>query len=88
MSKLPSKSDSGVGARVVEITVRVAMNGRGAWELTVANEPTRIVCQTLADATRKARSIAGMRPAELIIHDAYHRLVGHERLGVVYKHHG
>ena len=87
MSALPFRSDPSVPTRVVEITVRVEMNRYGAWELTVGDEQTRIVCQTLADATRQARSIAGTRPAELIIRDAYHRLVEHERLGIACKHH-
>ena len=86
MSALPFRSDPSVPTRVVEITVRVEMNRHGAWELTVADEQTRIVCPTLADATRQARSIAGTRPAELIIRDAYHRLVEHERLGIPCKH--
>lgn len=82
VSALPLQSEPYLRSRAVEIIVRVAMNRRGAWELTVTDEPTRIVCQTLADAKRRARSIAGKRPSELIIRDAYHRLVEHERFGI------
>ena len=85
VSAVCSRCDSGV--RIVEITVRVEMNRRGAWELTVPDDHTRIVCATLADATRRARSIAGTRPSELIVHDAYHRLVEHERLGISCRYH-
>ena len=88
MSALSFDSDSSVPTQVAETTVRVEMGRRGAWELTVAGEDTRIVCPTLADAMRQARSIAGTRPSELIIRDAYHRLVGHERLGIDCKHPG
>ena len=82
MSALPLQSEPYLRSRAVEIIVRVAMNRRGAWELTVTDEPTRIVCATLADAKRRARSIARKRPSELIIRDAYHRLVEHERFGI------
>ncbi len=85
MSAVYSRSDSGV--RIIEITVRVEMNRRGAWELTVPDDHTRIVCATLTEATRRARSIAGTRPSELIVHDAYHRLVEHERLGISCMYH-
>ena len=85
MSAVRSRPDSGV--RIVEITVRVEMNRRGAWEFTMPDGHTRIVCATLADATRRARSIAGTRPSELIVHDAYHRLVEHERLGISCRYH-
>ena len=80
-------SRSASGVRTIEITVRVEMNRRGAWELTVPDDHTRIVCATLADATRRARSIAGTRPSELVVHDAYHRLVEHERLGISCTYH-
>jgi len=73
---------------MIEITVRVEMNRRGAWELAVSDEHTRIVCMTLGDALRQARSIAGTRPSELIIRDAYHRLLEYERLGISCRHHG
>jgi hypothetical protein len=80
---------SGFDSRVpiIEITVRVEMNRRGGWELTVDGEHTRIVCATLADAKRQARSIVGTRPSELIVRDAYHRLIEHERLGISCRYH-
>lgn len=87
MSPVPFRRDAPGRARLIEITVRVEMNRRGAWELTVPDEHTRIVCATLADALRQARSIAGTRPSELIIRDAYHRLLAHERLGISCRHH-
>ena len=74
-------------ARTTEITVLVEPNRGGAWELTVPDEHTRVVYPTLADAKRQARSIAGTRPSELIIRDAYHRLLEHERHGISCRHH-
>jgi hypothetical protein len=76
VSPVSSRSDSGV--RMIEITVRIEMNRRGTCELTVADDHTRVVFATLADAMRRARSIAGKRPSKLIVHDAYHRLVEHD----------
>ena len=86
MSTVPLRDDQCIRRRTVEITVRVEMNRRGAWELAVVGERTRVVYATLADARRQARSIAGTRPSELIVRDAYHRLLEHERLGITCRH--
>jgi hypothetical protein len=88
VSSAPFGYDPPGRARTIEITVSVEMNRRGAWELAVSDEHTRIVCVTLVDALRQARSIAGTRPSELIIRDAYHRLLEYERLGISCRHHG
>jgi hypothetical protein len=58
------------------ITVSVDPDGRGAWEVTVRNELSRVGCQTLEDARKVAyRSASGRRPCELVVRDAYHRVI-------------
>jgi len=86
VSSVDFGDDQCIRARTIEITVRVEMNRRGAWEVTVPGERMRVVYATLADARRQARSIAGTRPSELIVRDAYQRLLEHERLGISCRH--
>lgn len=58
------------------ITVSVDPDGRGAWEVTVRNELSHVACGTLDDARKVAyRSASGRRPCELIVRDAYHRVI-------------
>lgn len=58
------------------ITVSVDPDGRGAWEVTVRNELSHVACRTLDDARKVAyRSASGRRPCELIVRDAYHRVI-------------
>lgn len=58
------------------ITISVDPDGRGAWEVTVRNELSHVECRTLDDARRVAyRSASGRRPCELIVRDAYHRVI-------------
>jgi hypothetical protein len=58
------------------ITVSVDPDGRGAWEVTVRNELSRVGCKTLEDARKVAyRSASGRRPCELVVRDAYHRVI-------------
>ena len=57
-------------------TVSVDPDGRGAWEVTVRNELSHVPCGTLDDARTVAyRSAVGRRPCELIVRDAYHRVI-------------
>jgi len=59
-----------------QITVWVDPDGRGAWEVTVRNELSHVPCGTLDDARKVAyRSASGRRPCELIVRDAYHRVI-------------
>jgi hypothetical protein len=58
------------------ITVSVDPDGRGAWEVTVRSELAHVACRTLEDARKIAyRSASGRRPCELIVRDAYHRVI-------------
>src|SRR5438552_11364054 len=63
-------------AQAPPITVSVDPDGRGAWEVTVRNELSHVACRTLEDARKVAyRSASGRRPCELIVRDAYHRVI-------------
>jgi hypothetical protein len=58
------------------ITVSVDPDGRGAWEVNVRDERSHVACPTLEDARQVAyRSASGRRPCELIVRDAYHRVI-------------
>jgi hypothetical protein len=60
-------------------TVHVGLNNRGQWEvaLPAASEPVR--CETLDVARSVAyRCAMRSRPCELVVRDAYHRVVQRE----------
>lgn len=60
-------------------TVLVDTNERGAWEIALPDERAHITCQTLDAARREAYVCASQRrPCELIVRDAYHRVVSRE----------
>ena len=59
--------------------VSVDPDGRGAWQVVLADTDDHIVCTTLAEARQIAyRTAARRRPCELIVHDAYHRVIQSE----------
>lgn len=68
------------------ITLCIDPDGRGAWDLVISEETEHISeetehvsCATLDDAKRVAyRRAADRRPCELIVRDAYHRVIGRE----------
>ncbi len=67
-------------------TVRVDLDRRGNWEIALSaqrdplsDQRDRITCETLADARRVAYRYATHRhPCEIVVFDAYHRVVQHE----------
>ena len=60
-------------------TVLVDISVRGAWEIELADRGDRIRCETLEEASRVAyRYAAERRPCELIVRNAYHRVVQRE----------
>jgi hypothetical protein len=60
-------------------TVRVDMSMRGAWEVTLSDPGELMIYPTLEDASRAAHRWAADRgPSELIVCDAYHRVVHRE----------
>jgi hypothetical protein len=57
-------------------TVRVDLNGRGGWEVTLPGKRDRVTCETLDEAQRVAYLCAARRhPCELVVRDAYHRVL-------------
>ena len=60
-------------------TVRVDISVRGAWEVALSDAGERMTCESLEEASRVAyRCAADRRPSELIVCDAYHRVVHRE----------
>ena len=52
---------------------------RGDWEVSLPDGRTCVTCETLDDARRLAYlHAARILPCELVIRDAYHRVVDHE----------
>ncbi len=63
------------------LTVCVDRNQRGGWEVALPDQSERIRCETLDDARRIAYLRgAHRRPCELIIRDAYHRVLDCEHI--------
>ena len=61
------------------VAVRVRRTFRGQWEVTLAGRSNGVPCQTLDEARRVAyMSAAHTGACELIVYDAYHRVVEHE----------
>lgn len=57
-------------------TVSIDPDGRGSWEVALRKDGRHIACKTLDDAKRVAYlSATRARPCELIVHDAYHRVI-------------
>jgi hypothetical protein len=70
----PVSVDLGGMENSPSITISVDPDGRGAWEVTVRNE--HVACRTLDDARKVAyRSASSRRPCELVVRDAYHRVI-------------
>ena len=61
--------------------VCVDRDWRGDWEVSLPDGRTCLGCETLDDARRLAHLLATrILPCELVIRDAYHRVVDHEIL--------
>jgi len=57
-------------------TARVELNARGIWEIVLSDQRQTILCSTLGEASSEARRCAAdRRPCELIVRDAYHRVL-------------
>jgi hypothetical protein len=58
------------------VTVRVDRTRLGAWEVAMPDQGELVTCETLEDAERVAYLCAARRrPCELIVCDAYHRVL-------------
>lgn len=63
-------------------TVRVDRAQTGVWEIALPDQADRLTCRSLSEARRLARAQAArLRPCELVICDAYHRVAARETLG-------
>jgi hypothetical protein len=61
------------------LMVRVDTNDHGGWDVAVPDRSEHITCESLDDARRIAYLCATHRgPCELVVCDAYHRVVGRE----------
>jgi len=74
-------SHAELSARSVQTTVCVDQCARGRWEVVAPGGARPITCETLEEAERVAyRSLAGTHARELLVRDAYHRVLHHERI--------
>jgi hypothetical protein len=65
------------------ITLCIDPDGRGAWDLMISGDMEHVSCATLDDAKRVAyRRAADRRPCELIVRDAYHRVIDRELIDI------
>jgi len=70
-------------AAMSPVTVRVDRTRLGAWEVAMPDEHDPVTCETLEDAERVAYLWAARtRPCELIVCDAYHRVLHRLLIGV------
>ncbi len=61
------------------VMVRIEPNRRGGWTVARPAPLVALRCETLDDAHRLAYlSVADTLPCELIVRDAYHRVLRHE----------
>ncbi|HTP21324.1 MAG TPA: hypothetical protein VMJ65_17095 [Solirubrobacteraceae bacterium] len=64
------------GVSVHKFTVRVLLNARGQWEVVLPDRRRPLRCRDLDEAQRVAYTFAERsRPCEVVVHDAYHRVV-------------
>jgi hypothetical protein len=62
-------------------TVRVDRAQTGVWEVVLPDQADHLKCPSLNEARRIARlQAARLRPCELVICDAYHRVAARETL--------
>jgi hypothetical protein len=71
------------GAPMDPTTVHVDLNVCGAWEVALSDQREHLTCRTFEEASRLAyRCAADRRPCELIVRDAYHRVLHRELMKV------
>jgi hypothetical protein len=64
------------------VTVRVELDRRGIWKVDLPDRPEPLRCPTLDEARELAHRCAeGLDPCEIIVYDAYHRVLQREPLG-------
>lgn len=65
---------------VSQAPVRVCPRRRGHWEVTLPDR-RQVICDTLAEATVTARRTAAELSCEIVVRDAYNRVIAPETLG-------
>jgi hypothetical protein len=66
-------------ATATSAILRVDLNSRGSWDVALPDGSEPVTCETMEQARRVAYEIAaGRRPCELIVCDAYHRVLHRE----------
>jgi hypothetical protein len=61
------------------VTVRVEPDRRGVWKVELSDRPEPLMCHTLDEACIVAhRCAAELNPCEIIVFDAYHRVLQRE----------
>jgi hypothetical protein len=55
--------------------VNVHTDHRGGWEVSAGDCDTPVHCETLPEAQRVARQLASPGAADLVVHDAYERVI-------------
>jgi hypothetical protein len=64
------------------VAVKVTFNAHGTWDVSLPDGSSSVTCATLEDATNFAHAYAAAhKPYELVIHDAYHRVMVRETVG-------
>jgi len=57
-------------------TVRAELDGRGVWMIDLSDQREPVVCEALEEAQRAGYLCAAQRhPCELLVRDAYHRVL-------------
>lgn len=57
-------------------TVQVCADHRGGWEVELPDRDAHVTCETLAEARALAlRCAAQLRPCDLVVRDAYERVL-------------
>ncbi len=68
-----------MGTTATSLQVRVDLNARGGWDVALSDDSKPVTCATLEEARRVAyERAAHRRPCELIVYDAYHRVLHRE----------
>lgn len=59
----------------------VDLDGHGKWHVTIPGTPAGVDCAKLSEARQIAYACAADRhPCELVVRDAYHRVLSDERI--------
>lgn len=68
-----------MGTTMTAVAIRVDLNRRGGWDVGLPDASEPVTCATLDEARRVAyESAADRHPCELIVYDAYHRVLHRE----------